>query len=275
MRAWRILTVLVWPVGLALVAGLLAGVYAIRESVVARRAAEAKDDAPAPKRAANAVIKLGAEFAESQGIKDEPAGAVIWERRAPAFGRIVPNPRCTAEIRAAFAGTLRAAPTGWPALGGRVRAGEVLGWVDVRFGPQERLDLLSKLTDARAKAKGIEDLVRLHQERLDRLQAAGGGVSQSELDAARTHLAEARTQLAAAKAVEKEWQEDRPRRGFPSCTRPARTPARSPHRWTACGGRTVRGGPVAARARRRAEPGGPTAGHPHATRAPDRDRPTG
>ncbi len=208
MRARRVFSLLVWAVGLALVAGLLAGVYAVREAVVARRAAEAQDDAPPPKRAANAVIKLGAEFAESQGIRDEPAVAVLWERRATALGRVVPNPRGTVEVRAAFAGTLRAAPgAAWPTLGGRVRAGEVLGWVDVRFGPHERLDLLSKLTDARAKAKGADDLVRLHQERLDRLQAASGGVSQSELDMARTQLAEARTQLAAAKAVEKEWQE--------------------------------------------------------------------
>jgi hypothetical protein len=208
MRMRRVFSFLVWLLGLALVAGLLAGVYAVREAVVARREAETKEDEPPPKRAANAVIKLGAEFAESQGIKDEPAVAVTWERKATAFGRVVPNPRGTAEIRAAFAGTIRAAPDkGWPTLGGRVRAGEVLGWVDVRFGPQERLDLLSKLTDARAKAKGTDDLVRIHQERLDRLQAAGGGISQSELDTARTQLAEARTQLAAAKAVEKEWQE--------------------------------------------------------------------
>jgi biotin carboxyl carrier protein len=208
MRARRVLSLLLWPVGLALVAGLIAGAYAVRESVVARRAAEAKDDEPPPKRAANAIIKLGAEFAEAQGIKDEPAVAVAWERRATAFGRVVPNPRGTAEIRAAFAGTVRTAPDkGWPALGARVGAGKVLGYVDVRFGPQERLDLLSKLTDARAKAKGADDLVRLHQERLDRLQGAGSGISQSELDTARTALAEARTQLATAKAVEKEWQD--------------------------------------------------------------------
>ncbi len=204
----RSLSFLVWPAALALVAALLAGAYVVRESVVARRAAEAKEDEPPPRRAANAVIKLGKEFADSQGIKDEPAVAVAWERKATAFGRVVPNPHGTAEIRAAFAGTVRAAPDkGWPTLGGRVRAGDVLGWVDVRFGPQERLDLLSKLTDARAKAKGADDLVRLHEERLDRLRAAGGGISRSELDTARTTLAEARTQLAAARAVEKEWQE--------------------------------------------------------------------
>jgi hypothetical protein len=208
MRRQRFLSLLVWLIGLALVAGLLAGVYAVREAVVARREAETKEDAEPPKRAASAVVKLGAEFAESQGIRDEPTVAVVWERRTPAFGRVVPNPRGTAEIRAAFAGTIRAAPgKDWPTLGSRVRGGEVLGWVDVRFGPQERLDLLSKLTDARAKAKGVDDLVRLHQERLERLQAAGGGVSQSELDDARKQLAEARTQLATARAVEKEWQD--------------------------------------------------------------------
>ncbi len=75
MRARRVFSLLIWPVGLALVASLVAGVYAVRESVVARRTAETKEDEPPPRRAANAVIKLGKEFAESQGIKDEPAVA--------------------------------------------------------------------------------------------------------------------------------------------------------------------------------------------------------
>jgi hypothetical protein len=51
------------------------------------------------------------------------------------YGRVVPNPRATAEVRAAFAGTLRARPGAWPALGAWATAGQVLGWVDIRVGP--------------------------------------------------------------------------------------------------------------------------------------------
>src|SRR5205085_1572927 len=110
-----------------------------------------------------------------------------WEKRAAAYGRVVPNPRAAAEVRAAFAGVLRADPDhGWPTLGARVKAGQVLGRLDVRVGPQEWLDLATRLAEARLKQKGAEDLVRVQKERYDRLRGAGAGVSQSEIDTART-----------------------------------------------------------------------------------------
>ena len=60
----------------------------------------ALDSAEPPKRAANKVIKLGAEFARSHGLQDEPAQAVVWAKRVPAYGRVVPNPRAQAEAHA-------------------------------------------------------------------------------------------------------------------------------------------------------------------------------
>jgi hypothetical protein len=198
-----------WTTALAAVAGLLAVAYLIQEKVRARLAAEAAiDTAEPPKRAANKVIKLGAEFALSHGIEDQPARAISWEKRAVAYGRVVPNPRAIAEVRAAFGGILRAAPDrDWPALGERTQSGQVLGKLDIRFGPQERLDLTTKLSEARLKQKGAELLVQTYQQRYDRLRGAGDGVSQAELDTARTQLTEARTQLDTAKASVKSWQQ--------------------------------------------------------------------
>jgi len=83
-----------------------------------------------------------------------------WQQRTPVYGRVVPNPLATAELRSAFAGTLRAAPdSAWPAPGRRVRAGQVLGWVDLRIGPQERLDLQVKLREATARLLGAEKVI--------------------------------------------------------------------------------------------------------------------
>jgi hypothetical protein len=205
MRLRPVLTVLKWPLGLAALGGLLAGVYLVHEASLARRAAEA--DEPPPKRAAAGVIKLGAEFAASHGLADEPARATQWARRVPAYGRVVPNPRAASEVRSAFPGTLRAAPDRpWPGLGTRVQAGELVGRVDVRVGPTERLDLLTKLNEAKARQKGAEELVRIQQDRLNRLVAAGGGVSQSEVDTAQAQLTDAKTQLATAQASVREWE---------------------------------------------------------------------
>ena len=125
-----------WGTSLAALAGLLALAYLANQWSRQRMAEEAGDSAAAPKRAANKVIKLGAELAESLGLKDEPAQATKWERRVPAYGRVVPNPRGQSEVRAAFAGTRRKEEGGWPTLGERMRAGQVLGWLDVRVGPQ-------------------------------------------------------------------------------------------------------------------------------------------
>src|SRR3954451_5928905 len=88
-----------WAVSLALLAGLLTAAYVVRENVRTRQAAEAGTAEP-PRRAANKVVKLGAQLAASHGIEDEPATTATWEPRVTAYGRVVPNPRATAEVRA-------------------------------------------------------------------------------------------------------------------------------------------------------------------------------
>jgi hypothetical protein len=201
-----LLFLLKWTAALAAVVGLLAIVFLIQERV--RRQQQGAPEEELTRRASNKIIKLGAQFAASHGIEDEPAGSVSWAKQVAAYGRVVPNPRATAEVRVAFAGTLRADPErGWPALGVSMKAGQVLGWLDVRVGPQERLDLTTKLVEARLKAKGADEQVQVHQQRYDRLQGAGEGVSRAELDTARTQLTEARTQADTARAAVKSWQQ--------------------------------------------------------------------
>src|SRR5207253_79927 len=144
------------------------------------------------------VVKLGAELAESLGLKDDRARATTWHETVPVYGRVVPNPRVTTEVRAAFAGTLRAAAeSDWPAPAERVRAGQVLGWLDIRVGPQERLDLHAKLSEARLKQLGAEEVLKIQQERVERLKPSSRSavIVQSELDEALVKLTEARTQL--------------------------------------------------------------------------------
>jgi hypothetical protein len=200
-----LLPLMKWLLALSALAGVLLLVHQLHERMTQQRAAEA-DSPPPVKRAANGVVKLGAEEAETYGIKDEEARAVSWARRVPAYGRVVSNPRATVEVRAAFAGTLRVGPEPWPTLGGRVKAGQAMGWLSVRVGPQEQLDLLTKLNEARQKQRGAEELVRLEQERADRHASAGAGVSRGELDMIQRQLTEARTQLATAKIAVRDWE---------------------------------------------------------------------
>ena len=84
----------------------------------------------------------------------------------------------------------------------------MLGRVDVRVGPEVRLDLENKLADARIKQQGAEEEVKLHQDRVDSLKAVTSQqiVSRAELDVALIQLAQAKNQRATAKAAAELWQ---------------------------------------------------------------------
>jgi biotin carboxyl carrier protein len=211
MHPGRWLRWLKWPVTLAALGGLLAGAYFVNRMRKEELAAEAGGDVvQAARRAKNGVVRLTHEMVEDNGIQDEPAQTMDWSEPVTVYGRLEPNPRSTSVVQAPFAGMLQAdARQPWPTVGATVKAGQVLGQIDLRVGPQERLDLQAKLTDARFKVQGAEKVVGIQQERLDRLEQAsrgGGVVSQKELDDARVLFTEAKTNLASAQAAEKLWQ---------------------------------------------------------------------
>jgi hypothetical protein len=199
-----------WLVVVALLGGLLGLAYAFRGILGDRQAPEVSTNPQEAKLAANNVVKLGKELAESYGLKEEAAREVKWHPHVSVYGRVVPNPRATSEVRTSFAGTLRSAPNRpWPVLGSRVEAGDVLGWLDIRVGPQERLDLEIKLREAQLRQQGAEEVFKIQQERLQRIQSseASGAVARADLDQALVQLSEARTQLATAKAAVGQWQD--------------------------------------------------------------------
>jgi multidrug efflux pump subunit AcrA (membrane-fusion protein) len=233
-------------VALAVAGGLLVLAFTFHGILSDRRGAETTRELAQESRvAANGLVKLGAELAESLGLHEETARVTEWRPRVVVYGRVVPNPRAIVEVRAPFAGTLRAAPvpesdrvsaggmlsrpepigenhadraakawhppheTYWPALGSRVEAGDVLAWLDIRVGPQERLDLEIKLREARAKLQGAEEVFKVQQERLRRFQTleGPGAVSRAELDQAFVQLSEARTQRATAREAVQQWED--------------------------------------------------------------------
>jgi hypothetical protein len=200
-----------WIIAAVLMTGLLAGAYRINDWVQGNRALEAADDkVDSASRAKNRIVKLGQELAESHGLKDEPATAVAWYPRVTAYGRVVPNPQATAEVRSPFAGTLRSTPDQpWPTLGGWLRSGQVLGRIDIRAGPTERLDIQAKLAEAEAKLAAAEKVLRIEEERLQRFGKISGEkvIAPYELDNARKLEAEARGQVMTAKAAVNLWKE--------------------------------------------------------------------
>jgi hypothetical protein len=156
---------------------------------------------------AGASIKLSPKLADLYGIKVEPARGQTWQPRLTVYGRVVANPRATAELRAPFAGTLRAPLKGWPGLGSHVADGQELAIVQARFSPQERLDLQAKAAEAQEKLTGADEVVKVHEARVQRLGAVTNIVPQAELDLARVQLAEAKALRAGALAQVQLWQQ--------------------------------------------------------------------
>jgi membrane fusion protein, heavy metal efflux system len=201
----RLVALVTWPITLLLLGGVLVAAYLVHGAMQRERVGETEGAGAEPaRRVENRVIKLGVALARAHGLEDEQAVAVSWQPRVAVQGRVVPNPRATAEVRAPFAGTLRAEPEGaWPAPGQSVKAGQVLGQLDIRVGPQERIDLESKLAEAKIKQQGAEAARKIQQERVDRLNKLNGtqAVAQRELDEARLQLTDAETQAATARAT--------------------------------------------------------------------------
>jgi RND family efflux transporter MFP subunit len=221
---------ILWPAVLGGLGLVFAAAYGIHAWVRARDVATPSE---VPIRVESGIIKLGVKRAELNGLKDQPAEALQWAERLTVYGQIVPNPRASIDIRLPFAGTLRSvSESGWPGPGEWVRAGQVLGRLEVRVGPQDRLDWQSKLSEARQKEQGAAEIVKIEQARVERFKSSGSAdiVSRRELDDALVRLAEARTQLATAQAAVKLWQEalaasEKPENGPTPWSRPVTAPA--------------------------------------------------
>src|SRR5487761_1128150 len=199
-----------WTASLGVLAGLFCVAYFVNGEMRAERLREAGGDKiQAPRRMRDGIVQLGGEDAVRLGLEEEPASAVEWSKRVRVYGQIVPNPTATVEARSPFAGTLRAASDApWPELGQWVRAGQVLGWLDIRIAAQERLTLEDNLNNARLKKEGAEKVVQLQQERVNRIDRVSRSqvVAGQQLDDAKVLLADAATQLAIASAAVELWQ---------------------------------------------------------------------
>lgn len=142
-------------------------------------------------------VELSPGAVQSLGLAAAPASPTTWVERVAIYGRVVPNPKAAAEVRAAFAGTLQSGDRGWPQLGQAVRAGEAVGALEVRVGPQERLDLEARLREARLRHEGALEVEKVQRDRVDRLQklTASDIVSKREIAEALVALTEAEIEV--------------------------------------------------------------------------------
>jgi hypothetical protein len=197
-------TIVKWVLTLAILVVVLGAAYFVREQLQSRSAAPSDQNLRQPIK--DGVIILRPKDAEWLACKAEVAKEIDWVPRVPVYGRVLPNPRGTTEVRAAFAGRLRLAGAGkwagkWPELAKSVEAGELLGQIEIR--PPDPLDVQAKLTDAKLKQDGARKVLMIQQERVARFESAPKSLARGELDAALVARAEAETQLATAEGAVK------------------------------------------------------------------------
>jgi multidrug efflux pump subunit AcrA (membrane-fusion protein) len=131
--------------------------------------------------------------ADTYGIEASAVKTVSWHPKIFVDGRVLPNPNATLEVRAPFAGTLSADASF--RLGAPVKAQDTLARFEARFSPLEKLDLKSKSEKAEAEYKGAEGVLKIRQERIERLTTVqSSSISRGNLDEAAVQFAEARMQ---------------------------------------------------------------------------------
>jgi hypothetical protein len=190
-----------------LLAVLLSGLTAV--AGCAGRETPTKDGARPTLRSEKVVTFKKPEDATLRGIKAQVVTNAPWRPKLHIDGRVVPNPQASLEIRAPFAGILRIeAADSKLHLGASVAAHDTLALFDARFTPTESLDLKAKLVEAEARHKSAEEVVKIRQERLGRLNKLQVGVlSQDDVDAASVQLSEARMQAHIAQTQFAIWKQ--------------------------------------------------------------------
>lgn len=200
-------TLLRWLATLGILTALLAAAYWLHRAQQSEADEEAGTLKPPVRATSGGLVKLSKSERDEYDWKLVQPRKRRWTPLLAVHGRVIPNPQTTLEVRAAFAGTVRALPeAGWPTLGSRVKTGALLGLLDLRVTPQELLDLQSKVAEARLKEAGAREILNIQQARVARLEAAAQTITQAELDAARVAKVEAHTQWQTAKAALAQWQ---------------------------------------------------------------------
>lgn len=172
-------------------------------------AGRVEEDAPVNERVVEAgTVELEAKAADRLGIAVTLAHEVQWAKTRRVYGRVVPNPAATVSIDTAAAGRLRKAETPWPTLGQNISAGHKLALLQIRVGPDVRLELQNKLNDSRLRQRGEAEVVKVHTRTVESLQKVTDReiLSRAELDTALVNLAEAKIQLAIADAAVSLWE---------------------------------------------------------------------
>lgn len=146
--------------------------------------------ADAPRRLPSGEVLLPKPAQRKLGVRTMIAAQAEHPRAYELNGRVLADPNAGGQVQATQAGRLLPGLGGLPALGSRVRRGEVIGIIEPAIGAVERGNQTALLADLRAQ----QESAKRRQARLEQLE---GAVPQKDIDAARIEAAALTARIAA------------------------------------------------------------------------------
>ncbi len=149
-----------------------------------------------------ALLKLDPAAQARAGLEMRALVAQMLAPEIVAYGRLEEDPSRSFVLRAPVAGILHFAPgKGWPARGDKLGDGAVVGSIEPRLGPVERISLTSQLVATRSELNASTAAVtaaRAAYERARVLNADNKNVSDRVVQEAEAHLRGQEERLKAA-----------------------------------------------------------------------------
>lgn len=168
----------------------------------AETSAGSSENAVSRTKDGNPVIQLEPESQERAGIEAQPLVARSLQPEMLAYGRLEEDPSQAFILRSPIAGTLQYAKgQNWPSLGAQLKDGSVIGTIEPRFTPSERIGLSGQLSTARSElnaSTASASAARKEYERMRLLNADNKNVSDRAVEDAATKLSAEEARLKAA-----------------------------------------------------------------------------
>jgi HlyD family secretion protein len=149
------------------------------------------------------LLKLDPAMQSRAALRTQALAAESLQPEIVAYGRLEDDPAYSFVLRAPIEGFLHAGKRRtWPAIGDRLSTGAIIGTIEPRFAPSERISLTSQLTTARSELNASTTAVataRAAYERVRILNADNKNVSDRVLQEAESRLKEQEERLRAAR----------------------------------------------------------------------------
>lgn len=202
----RILKFMLGAGAVAVVAGALIWSFRANRTELAAEAQSEQPIASASRVGKNAngetIVKFTAEMQQRLDIRTEALASATKPREIVAYGHLEEDPSRSFVARAPVSGTMHEAPGHqWPDVGQTVADHTVLGSVEPRLAPADRITLGDRLSSARADAESGRSALAAAQAALSRaktLNADDKNVSDRVVQEAEAKVAAEQARVAAA-----------------------------------------------------------------------------